>query len=48
MAKEDLSVVGIWKLISVETEADDGTVTYPFGKDVAGSLIIGAKGHFSV
>ena len=48
MAKEDLSVVGIWKLISVETEADDGTVTYPFGKDVAGLLIIDAKGYFSV
>jgi len=48
MARGDLPVVGIWKLISVKTEADDGTVTYPFGKDVAGLLMIDAKGYFSV
>jgi len=48
MARGDLPVVGIWKLISIQTEADDGTVTYPFGKDVAGLLMIDAKGYFSV
>ena len=48
MAKRDLPVIGIWKLISFQAEADDGTVTYPFGKDVAGLLLIDAKGHFSV
>jgi hypothetical protein len=48
MAKKELSVIGIWKLVSVKTEADDGTVTYPFGKDVGGLLMIDAKGYFSV
>ena len=48
MARGDLPVVGIWKLISIQTEADDGTVTYQFGKDVAGLLMIDAKGYFSV
>jgi hypothetical protein len=48
MARGDSRVVGIWKLISVQTEADDGTVTYPFGKDVTGLLMIDAKGYFSV
>jgi hypothetical protein len=48
MGRGDLPVVGIWKLISFQAEADDGTVTHPFGKDVAGLLLIDAKGHFSV
>jgi hypothetical protein len=48
MAKEDLSVIGIWKLISFESQADDGTLTYLFGKDVAGLAMIDAKGYFSV
>ena len=48
MARGDLLVVGIWKLISFQAEADDGTVTYPFGKNVAGLLLIDAKGYFSV
>jgi len=47
MATEDLSVIGIWKLISCEAQGDDGTLTYPFGKDVAGLLMIDAKGYFS-
>ncbi len=48
MARRDLVAVGIWRLISFQAEADDGTVTYPFGKDVAGLLMIDAKGYFSV
>ena len=48
MARGDSPVLGIWKLISLQTEADDGTVTYPFGKDVTGLLVIDAKGYFSV
>jgi len=48
MARRDSPVLGIWKLISLQTEADDGTVTYPFGRDVAGLLMIDAKGYFSV
>jgi hypothetical protein len=47
MAKGDLAVTGIWKLISFQTEADDGILTYPFGKDVAGLLMIDARGYFS-
>jgi len=47
MAKEDLLVIGIWKLISIQTEADDGTLAYPFGKDVTGLLMIDARGYFS-
>jgi hypothetical protein len=48
MARADSPVLGIWKLISLQTEADDGTVTYPFGNDVAGLLMIDAEGYFSV
>ncbi len=48
MAKEDSPVIGMWKLISIQTQADDGTLTYPFGKDVDGLLIIDARGYFSV
>jgi len=48
MAKEDLPLVGIWKLISMQTQTDDGTLTYPFGNDVEGLLIIDARGYFSV
>jgi hypothetical protein len=47
MAKEELSAIGIWKLISLESQADDGTLTYPFGKDVAGLAMIDARGYFS-
>ena len=47
MARRDSQVVGIWKLISFQAEYDDGTVTYPFGDNVAGLLIIDAKGYFS-
>ena len=41
-------VTGIWNLISVTTEADDGTTSYPYGKDVGGLLMINNKGYFSV
>ena len=47
MEKGDLPVIGLWKLISVEAEADDGTLIYPFSGDVEGLLIIDAKGYFS-
>jgi hypothetical protein len=48
MAKQDLSVMGMWKLISFEAQYDDGTLTYPFGKDVGGLIMIDARGYFSV
>jgi hypothetical protein len=48
MVKGNLAVVGIWHLISVTTESDDGTISYPYGKDVGGLLMIDARGYFSV
>ena len=45
---ENSSVIGIWNLISITTEADDGTISYPYGKDVGGLLMINAMGYFSV
>jgi hypothetical protein len=48
MAKEDLPVIGMWKLVSFETQDDDGTLTYPMGKDVGGLIMIDARGYFSV
>jgi hypothetical protein len=42
------SVVGIWNLISITTETDDGTISYPYGKDIGGMLMIDARGYFSV
>jgi hypothetical protein len=48
MAKEELSVIGMWKLVSFETQDDNGTLTYPMGKDVGGLLMIDARGYFSV
>ncbi len=48
MAKEDLPVIGMWKLTSFETQDEDGTLTYPMGRDVGGLLMIDARGYFSV
>jgi hypothetical protein len=48
MAKQDLSVIGMWKLTSFETQDDDGTLTYPMGKDAGGLIMIDARGYFSV
>jgi hypothetical protein len=48
MVQETSSVIGIWNLISITTEADDGTISYPYGKDVGGLLMIDARGYFSV
>jgi hypothetical protein len=42
------SVVGIWNLVSITTETDDGTISYPYGKDIGGMLMIDARGYFSV
>ena len=48
MAKDDLTVIGIWKLLSLESQYDDGTANYPFGNDVSGLLIIDTGGYSSV
>jgi hypothetical protein len=39
--------VGTWKLNSWEVTQPDGTIHYPFGKDVVGYLIYTADGHMS-
>ena len=48
MVHENSSVIGIWNLISIFTEEDDGMISYPYGKDVGGLLMINAMGYFSV
>jgi hypothetical protein len=40
--------VGTWKLISWEATQPDGTIQYPYGKDVVGYLIYTADGYVSV
>ncbi len=39
--------VGAWKLISWEVMLPDGTIQYPYGKDVVGYLIYTADGYMS-
>jgi len=39
--------VGTWKLISWEVRQPDGTIHYPYGKDVVGYLIYTADGYMS-
>lgn len=45
---ESSHFVGTWKLISWEAMQPDGTIQYPFGKDVVGYLIYTAEGYMSV
>ncbi len=39
--------VGTWKLISWEVTQPDGTIQYPYGKEVIGFLIYTADGYMS-
>ena len=39
------SLIGTWKLVSVELRSGDGQVHYPFGQDVAGHLIYSEDGY---
>ncbi len=39
--------VGTWKLVSWEVIQPDGTIHYPYGKDVVGYLIYTADGYMS-
>ncbi len=41
-------IIGVWKLISFETQRENGEVIYPFGKNAQGSLIYTKSGRFSV
>jgi len=40
-------ITGIWKLVSIESETNDGVVTHPYGSDVSGIVIIDPTGFFS-
>ena len=42
------ALVGAWRLVSWENQADDGRVTHPMGTDAIGSLLYTADGRFSV
>jgi hypothetical protein len=42
-----ISIIGVWKLVSFEFRKENGEVTYPFGKQARGSFIYTESGHFS-
>lgn len=37
---------GAWRLKSLETRASDGSVSYPWGKETLGYIIISPEGYF--
>jgi hypothetical protein len=41
-------LLGAWKLKSLETRASDGSVSYPWGKEVLGYVIFSPEGYFCV
>lgn len=41
------SILGAWRLLSFEFRKQDGSVTYPFGKEARGSFIYTESGRFS-
>jgi len=46
--QESAPMIGTWKLISFETQRENGEVMHPFGKNAEGSLIYTEFGRFSV
>lgn len=42
------SVIGVWKLLRFEFQAEDGRIMYPFGKEARGSFIYTKSNRFSV
>ena len=42
------AIIGAWRLISFESERDDGTVIRPFGADAQGSVIYTDSGRVPV
>ena len=47
-AEKENPFVGTWKLISFETRRSDGTVMYPFGKDLKGLIMYDASGSLGL
>jgi len=41
-------LLGAWRLKSLETRASDGSVSYPWGKEVLGYVIASPEGYFCV
>jgi hypothetical protein len=39
---------GAWRLKSLETKASDGSVSYPWGKETLGYVVISPEGYFCV
>lgn len=42
------SVIGVWKLLRFEFQAEGGRVIYPYGKEARGSFIYAKSNRFSV
>jgi hypothetical protein len=40
------SLLGTWKLKSLETRTSDGSVSYPWGKETLGYIIFSPEGYF--
>jgi Lipocalin-like domain len=40
-------LIGTWKLKSLETRTTDGSVSYPYGRQVRGYVIFSPEGYFS-
>lgn len=47
LLKNSSSIIGAWKLISLEIQKENGEVIYPFGKNAQGSIIYTVSGRFS-
>jgi hypothetical protein len=45
---KDNPLFGTWKLKSLETRALDGSVSYPWGKQILGYVIFSPEGYFCV
>ncbi|MCX6012134.1 MAG: lipocalin-like domain-containing protein [Chloroflexi bacterium] len=39
---------GTWKLLSYEVRSNEGKITYPWGKDLAGQIMYSKDGYMSV
>jgi hypothetical protein len=46
MGKDEF--VGTWELVSAEARRSDGQITYPFGRDVVGTLSYDTNGNMSM
>jgi hypothetical protein len=41
------ALIGTWRLLSFELQSPDGSVAYPYGKDVSGYLFYNDQGYMS-